>query len=112
MSSNNFDRDVLARYYDDHENCLLCKRNGADCFHHAIPRARPFSNSVFNATPLHNQTCNIARHGEIHQPEQTLAFIETNVRRLLRLGYRPNDNDLRFLETYAPRLLTLLETRP
>lgn len=98
--SHGFNNELLQRYYDEHEQCLLCKRAGADSFHHAIPRSRRFTDSILNATPLHNQSCNIMRHGEIHRPETTLAFLRANISRLHRAGYKLQPVDVDFIKEH------------
>lgn len=101
MSSNSFNYDELARYYDEHEVCVLCGEYGADCFDHVILRANKYSNSLLNASPTHNHKCNIARHGEMHTFENQVKMLLKNMLRLRREGYKITELDNNFILEYA-----------
>ena len=106
-SSNRFDNAILSRYYDDYEVCVYCHKAGADCYDHVEPRSEPHTNSHFNASPTHNQTCNIAKHGEMHTTESKRRMIHTNIHRLLSthngthmFPYEVTEADQLFCEAY------------
>lgn len=95
--SNAFKRDELARWYNDVEICLYCNKYGADAFHHCLSRSRKFSNSILNASPLHNHSCHLPNHGEHMQRENQEKFIRKNITRLLSEGYKLKELDIQFL---------------
>jgi hypothetical protein len=92
-----FDFVELARYYDQSEWCRWCKEYGADAFHHAISRGEPFTGSILNAVPLHNQECHLKIHGKLMVREQQEQFILNNIVYLLKKGYQFNELDKEFL---------------
>lgn len=105
IGDNCFDNDELIKYYDDYEDCVWCiierrKTTGADCFDHVISRKNKYTNSILNASPVHNQTCNIGEHGRMHTRENQEKMIYINAQRLHKQGYKLNENDLNFIKEH------------
>lgn len=101
MSTNDFDKDKLARYYDEQEICVHCGEYSADCFDHVIPRANKYANSLLNASPTHNHKCNIAKHGKMHTFDNQVKMLFKNMLRLRREGYKITELDNDFILEYA-----------
>jgi hypothetical protein len=95
--SNVFNREELARYYNEIEECLYCLKFSADCFHHVISRSRKYTGSILNATPLCNHSCHLPIHGEHMRRENQERFIVLNAKRLYREGYKLKQLDLDFI---------------
>jgi len=105
--SNCFDEDLLVMIYDDYEHCVHCGAAGADCFDHVEPRSGVFTNSILNASPTHNQKCNISQHGEMHQFNNKIRMIKTNMERVFREGYKLQQVDRDFIKTYKSAQIAL-----
>jgi hypothetical protein len=97
---NCFSNTQLREYYEEYETCRYCGESGADCFDHVEPRANKYTNSIFNASPVHNQKCNIAKHGEMHSHENKVKLIYKNMKHLQNRNYIPNDTDTLFINEY------------
>jgi len=97
LMANSFNREDLARYYDDVEACLYCNKYRADCFHHCISRSRKYTNSILNASPLCNHSCHLPNHGDHMKRENQVKFIKQNAERLNREGYKLTELDMNFL---------------
>lgn len=108
--SNSFDDNELRKYYNDYENCVWCGYKGADCFDHVISRKNKYTNSILNASPTHNQSCNISRHGEMHTFDNQVKMILKNMQRLQREKYTITELDTQFINEYpqAQKALELL----
>jgi hypothetical protein len=98
--SNSFNRDELARWFDEYENCVWCGESGADCFDHVILRANKYSNSILNASPSHNHKCNINQHGKMHTRPNQEKMIKHNAKRLNAQRYKLTELDLNFIKEH------------
>lgn len=107
--SHCFDNDMLRSIYDEYEDCAYCGMAGADCFDHVEPRAGKYTDSIVNAAPVHNQKCNIDKHGAMHSPMMKEALIKRNLLRLFREQYTFIEVDTKYLEEYEPAHKALME---
>lgn len=98
--SNPFDDTQLRSIYDDYEFCCFCGGAYADCFDHVISRANKYTDSIVNASPMHNHKCNIGKHGEMHTFDNQVKLLKTNLRRLKTELYKLTDYDMKFIAEY------------
>lgn len=98
--SNCFNNNTLASIYDDYENCAWCGGNMADCFDHVISRKNKYTDSIVNASPVHNHKCNIAKHGEMHTFDNQVKLLTINLNRLKRERYKLTEYDWQFINEY------------
>jgi len=98
--SNCFNNNLLMTVYNDYEDCGYCHNNGADCFDHVEPRSGKYTNSILNACPVHNQKCNIAKHGEMHTFDNKVKLILFNMKRLQKEKYSLLEVDKDFILEY------------
>lgn len=98
--SNSFNRDELARWYNDVEKCLVCNKYKADAVHHVFSRRRRFSSSILNASCLCNQSCHLKIHGWLIQRKQQEWLIGENAKRLNAEGYKLNELDMQFISEH------------
>lgn len=100
-SSNNFNKDILYSIWGEYVDCKYCGKNGADCFHHGISRARKYTDSIYNAIPLHNYPCHLNNHGWLVKEENAHKLIIDNIIECTRMGYKAKENDKLFLMEYG-----------
>ena len=103
MSTNNFDRVELQRWFMDWYKCYYCGQNGWDCFHHIKGRGIPGhdeESSILNAAPLCNQMCHLPNHGRIRTDEVSDEYLKQTYEMLLEQCYPFTEKDKRFIEKY------------
>ena len=96
--SNSFNRNELARYYNDIEKCGFCGKHKADAFHHIFTRAGKYTSSIMNSMPLCNHSCHLPFHGDHMKRENQEKFIVMTAKRLHREGYKLTELDMDFLQ--------------
>jgi len=100
---NEFSDSVKALFRDNCFSCWECGQNGWDCGHHILGR---ISSSPYNFAPLHNDKCHLNRNGcigagDIHTFYSRSLYLKKTRMFLSKVGYRPNIEDLKFLEANA-----------
>jgi hypothetical protein len=91
---NEFDRELLQKWFFYNYNCWWCGRNTADSYHHVTGRD---SSSILNSAPLCNESCHLAIHGKLKKKENIRLLLEKTMEYLLRQGYKFDDNDKDFI---------------
>ena len=75
--------------------------NNADCLHHILGRV---SDSPYNAAPLNNQYDHMPEGRKGLQPLSSQIVRSTYLKKTKKyldaIGYKPNENDLKFLKKY------------
>ena len=97
--SNCFCNYTLQRYYADPVQCLRCKRFNATEFHHNIPRAEKYADSILNACAL-CKDCH-DNNGDLLNRDVQEAFIKQTVTHLAKSGYGFTDLDKKFIIEYG-----------
>lgn len=103
--TNDFSPDV--RYLMLHDfvyRCLGCGRNHANCLHHIFGRGlagQDYHASIFNAAPMNNNDCHLARHGYWSTDEGKKHLLKQVIERLNSIDYELNALDHKFLKYYA-----------
>ena len=112
MSSNDFDRADSYRIWSDHPYSIWSGRNGSDigdslARHHICGRRSgdPTLSSMYNCALILNHTENIARHGELQDPEVQRLLLNKVKRHIDQIidngGYTRTEIDEAFLKDKA-----------
>lgn len=100
---NPFSQETRELFYDTRYTCFLCGGNGQDCggteLNHTVGRS---SNSPYNGSVL----CHSCHSHVGHTKQEHDKLIIKTVSYLTKRGYTPTENDILFLEEYAPSVLS------
>lgn len=107
--TSRFNTEALMQVWDTWEMCAYCNELGADAMDHIEGRSGKYNNSIANAVPVHNQSCNIAQHGAMHTHENKVKLFKYVLKRLAQRGYEFTDEDRAFVDSSAACREALLE---
>lgn len=93
---NEFDKEKLKTWFTDNHTCFWCGESGFDAFHHILGRK---SNSILNASPLHNEKCHIY-NGKLNTQEARSILLCKTVFYLSFMGYSFSKEDTEFFNKY------------
>ena len=105
-SKNDFDRDLLRKWFGYNYVCWFCGKNHWDCFHHILGRT---SNSILNAAPLNNSECHIDIHSQLRSRKNTTILLDKTIKYLLSNGYVLDENDKKFIEKNKRYYVSILK---
>jgi len=92
---NPFSKETLLLFIDNY-SCWECGRSDLGLEpHHILKR---ISNSPFNLVPL---CYNCHKISNIHSPEKQEKYLKKTYDYLIKINYKLNKNDLKFLKKYG-----------
>ena len=103
--SNDFDKEELARWFEQYDACFWCQLtkkdkkewNYGNAMHHILGRDREFNSSLLNCCFINNELCHLPNHPKLKKRHNKILLLRKTLEYLMNKGYEFTQLDINFM---------------